>query len=99
MTVQIFNANDILSGRVVYLTKDGGWSERITDAVTFETPEDEARLKLVAEAAFEARKVVDVIPIEVSVENGAIRPLVYRERVRAQGPSVRTDLGKQAGNL
>lgn len=99
MTTQIYNANDILSGRVVYLTKDGGWSERIADAVTFETAEDEARLKQVAEAAFEARKVVDVIPIEVSVENGAIRPLVYRERVRAQGPSVRTDLGKQAGNL
>ena len=99
MTAQIFNANDILSGRVVYLTREGGWTERIDDAVVFETPEDEARLKQVAEAAFEARKVVDVIPIEVSIENGAIRPLVYRERVRAQGPSVRTDLGKQAGNL
>lgn len=99
MTLQIFNANDILSGRVVYLTKDGDWSERIADAVTFETPEDEARLKRVAEAGFEARKVVDVLPIEVSVENGAIRPVVYRERVRALGPSVRTDLGKQSGNL
>ena len=99
MTLQIFNANDILSGRVVYLTKDGDWSEKIADAVTFETSEDEARLKLVAEAGFEARKLVDVLPIEVSVENGAIRPVVYRERVRAQGPSVRTDLGKQAGNL
>lgn len=99
MTTQIFNANDILSGRVVYLTKDGGWSEQIADAVTFETPEDEARLKQIAEAAFEARQVVDVVPIDVSVENGSIRPLVYRERVRAQGPSVRTDLGKQAGNF
>jgi hypothetical protein len=99
MTIQIFNANDILSGRVVYLTKDGGWSEQIADAVTFETPEDEARLKQIAEAAFEARQVVDVVPIDVSVENGSIRPLVYRERVRAQGPSVRTDLGKQAGNF
>ena len=98
MTVQIFNANDILSGRVVYLTKEGGWSEQIDDAVTFETPEDEARLKQIADAAFEARRVVDVVPIEVSVANGAIRPCVYRERVRAQGPSVRTDLGKQAGN-
>lgn len=99
MTTQIFNANDILSGRVVYLTKDGGWSEQIADAVTFETPEDEARLKQIAEAAFEARQVVDVVPIDVSVESGSIRPLVYRERVRAQGPSVRTDLGKQAGNF
>lgn len=98
MTLQIFNGNDILSGRVVYLTKDGKWSEQIADAVTFETPEDEARLKQVVDAAFEARKVVDVMPIEVSVENGSLRPLVYRERVRAQGPSVRTDLGKQAGN-
>lgn len=98
MTTQIFNGNDILSGRVVYLTKDGGWSEQIADAVTFETPEDEARLKQIVDAAFEARRVVDVLPIEIIVENGSIRPLVYRERVRAQGPSVRTDLGKQAGN-
>jgi len=98
MTTQIFNGNDILSGRVVYLTKDGGWSEQIADAVTFETPEDEARLKQIVDAAFEARRVVDVLPIEIIVENGSIRPLVYRERVRAQGPSVRTDLGKQASN-
>ncbi len=99
MTAQIFNANDILSGRVVYLTKAGDWSERIDDAAVFEAPDDEARLKALAEAAFEARRVVDVYPMEVSVENGAIRPRVYRERVRAEGPSVRTDLGKQAGNL
>lgn len=98
MTVQIFNANDLLSGRVVYLTKDGGWSERIAEAVTFETAEDEARLKQIADAAFDARRVVDVLPIEVSIENGAIRPVVYRERLRAEGPSVRTDLGKQAAN-
>ena len=98
MTIQIFNGNDILSGRVVYLTKDGDWSEEIADAVTFETPEDEARLKQIVDAAFEARRVVDVLPIEVSVENGAIRPVVYRERIRALGPSVRPDLGKQSGN-
>ncbi len=98
MTTQIFNANDILSGRVVYLTKDGGWSEQIADAAVFEAPEDEARLKAIAEAAFEARRVVDVYPMEVGIENGSIRPRVYRERVRAEGPSVRTDLGKQAAN-
>ena len=60
---------------------------------------DEYDRTLVAEAGFEAREVVDVLPIEVSVENGAIRPVVYRERVRALGPSGRTDLGKQSGNL
>lgn len=98
MTLRIFNANHTLSGRVVYLTKDGGWTERIDDAVTFETPEDEARFKAIADAALEARTVVDVYPVDVTVTDGAIRPAVFRERLRAEGPSVRTDLGKQAAN-
>lgn len=98
MTAQVYNANDMMSGRVVYLTNDGAWSERIDDAAVFETEADGERLKSIADAAFEARRVVDVYPMEVSVENGSIRPRVYRERVRAEGPSVRTDLGKQASN-
>jgi hypothetical protein len=42
--------------------------------------------------------VVDVYAIDVAIEDGRIRPLVYRERIRAEGPSVRLDLGKQSAN-
>jgi hypothetical protein len=89
MTAKIFNANDILSGRVVYLTADGGWSERIGDAAIAQSTEDEARLQTIADAAFEARRVVDVYSVDVTIDGGQVRPLVYRERIRAEGPSVR----------
>ena len=98
MTAQVFNANDLMSGRVVYLAADGSWSERIEVAAVFETEEEETRLKAMAEAAMDARHVVEAYPIEVAVEGGVVRALRYRERVRAEGPSVRRDLGKQAAN-
>jgi hypothetical protein len=98
MTKQIFNANDIRSGRVVYLTANGEWSERIADAAVFESGDEETRLKSIADAAMDARHVVEAYPIDVVVEDGAIRPSRYRELVRAVGPSIRTDLGKQAAN-
>ena len=34
---------------------------------------------------------------EVREENGKVRPVKEREIIRALGPSVRTDTGKQAG--
>ena len=83
---------------MVYLAADGSWSERIEDAALFETDDAEAPLKAMAEAAMEARQVVEAYPIEVAVENGAVRVLRYRERLLAEGPSVRRDLGKQAAN-
>jgi hypothetical protein len=43
------------------------------------------------------RVVVDPYLFAVNVENEKIRPLGRREEIRAGGPSVRTDLGKQAG--
>ncbi|MEX2202073.1 MAG: DUF2849 domain-containing protein [Dongiaceae bacterium] len=98
MSTKIFNANDINNGRVVYLAADGSWSERIADAAVVQSAEDEARLQAVADAAFEARRVVDVYAVDVAIEDGRIRPLVYRERIRAEGPSVRLDLGKQSAN-
>jgi Protein of unknown function (DUF2849) len=41
-------------------------------------------------------EVVDAYLIEVAREEGQVRPLKLREYLRTVGPSVRTDLGKQA---
>ncbi len=35
---------------------------------------------------------------EARIEDGAIRPVKEREIIRAAGPTVRTDLGKQASD-
>ena len=45
-----------------------------------------------------ANRVVDVYLADVEIgEDGAPTPLHYREKMRVKGPSVRRDLGKQAG--
>jgi hypothetical protein len=40
--------------------------------------------------------VVDAYLIDVRAEAGTVRPVKLREYLRTLGPSVRTDLGKQA---
>ncbi len=90
MTSKIVTANRLRDGRVVYLAVDGGWSERIEES---RRAADEAEAKVLlqaAEAAVEARLVVDPYIIEVAEEGERIRPLRYRETIRATGPSVET---------
>ena len=55
----------------------------------------DAALKQAAEW-IRKREVVAAYLFDVKVEKGAIVPVKAREIIRAAGPSVRTDLGKQA---
>ena len=50
----------------------------------------------VAAATVEANLVVDPYPIELELRAGHLAPKALRERIRATGPTMRTDLGKQA---
>jgi len=43
--------------------------------------------------------VVGVYLFDVRVQNGAIVPVKIREAIRAAGPTVRRDLGKQAQHV
>ncbi|HEY4544967.1 MAG TPA: DUF2849 domain-containing protein [Pedomonas sp.] len=89
---QVMTAYDVPTGDVVYWRGDG-WTRDVREAVAF----DDATL---AEAASTrdavAQKVMDHYPIDVELKDGKPWPTRYREVVRASGPSVRLDLGKQA---
>ena len=99
---QIVIANYLGSGRVVFLAKGSGegsvsWGELI-DTAEVATDEDRATALLaLAEADVAERNVVmDPYLIDVEEEGGSLRPTKYREAIRALGPTVRQDLGKQA---
>ncbi|RUX90120.1 DUF2849 domain-containing protein, partial [Mesorhizobium sp. M7D.F.Ca.US.004.01.2.1] len=47
--------------------------------------------------AYAANEVVDVNLIDADVVNGVVEPVRLREKIRAAGPTIRNDLGKQAG--
>ncbi len=97
MSLQVVTANRLGDGLVVFLTADGGWSENIHDARTADGKE--AAEALLAGASTPELDTVIVGPylIEVEERDGGLIPTKYREVLRTKGPSVRQDLGYQAG--
>ena len=96
MPEQVISANRLVDGLVVYLTAEGRWSECINDA---QVAGDEATgdaLLAQAQGDVRARLVVDPYLIDVGLDGSEVRPTRFRELIRAKGPTVRTDLGKQA---
>ncbi|MEQ9641514.1 MAG: DUF2849 domain-containing protein [Alphaproteobacteria bacterium] len=81
--------NRLDDGRVVYFT-GSRWSDVASDAAIAQPTEADA---LLDRARAEAAKVIDPYAIEIAKD----LPSRYREQLRAAGPSVRLDLGKQAG--
>jgi hypothetical protein len=83
-------------GEVVFRRADGSWAERFAEAEVL-LAKDAADAALAGSAAdVKARVVVNPYLFEVAEEDGHAAPKSVRERIRAQGPTVRPDLGKQA---
>jgi hypothetical protein len=85
-------ANRLSDGEVVF-GGPGGWVERFSEATLY----DDAAA---AEAALDVAKaqgtvVVDPYLIDISLESGQPVPIAFRERVRALGPTIHPDMGKQ----
>jgi hypothetical protein len=86
-------ANDLRSGEVVFWAA-GRWAARFADAQLFA---DMAS----ADPALSAAKaqptvVVEPYVIEVAETDGFPAPTSFRERVRALGPTIHPEMGKQA---
>ena len=83
-------------GDVVYQRADSGWTLKFDDAAVYHAkPEADAALAR-ANKDVEARLVVGAYLFEVAEQDGIAVPASVREKIRAKGPTVRTDLGKQA---
>src|SRR5262245_32991140 len=85
-------------GEVVYRGTDGAWAESFATAEVLTS-------KLVADAALAkanedvaAQIVVAAYLFEVVEDEGQTVPASVREKIRAKGPTVRLDLGKQAAH-
>lgn len=99
---QVVIASRLSDGLVVFLATAGSaddlrWELRL-EAAELATDDDRAAALLArAEADAAARhEVVDPYLIEVEEQEGQLRPTKYREAIRCLGPTIRTDLGKQA---
>lgn len=85
--LKVFTANRLRDGRVVWLAEAGTWVESVAAAKTFPAETAEAGLAA-AQAGERAQQVVGAYGIEVMLQAGQPVPVKFRERLRAQGPSV-----------
>ena len=88
MAQQILTANRLTDGIAVWYDVDGRWNESIAPSDIAHTESDAARLEAIGKKAFADNVVLDVNLIDVEVNNGFIRPLRLRERIRAEGPTI-----------
>lgn len=95
---QVVSANRLSDGIVVFLGPDGAWVEGLQAAALFDKASVEQGLAK-ANADSKANVVIEVLAFEVIEEAGRRRPAHIRDAIRAAGPTVRRDTGKQAAGL
>ena len=92
---QMITANRLRDGEVVWW-KAGHWVDRIEQGSVYEDPKAADAALAEAQRFVTDRVVVNPYLFEVRVTDGRIKPASEREIIRAAGPTVRHDLGKQA---
>ncbi len=95
--LQIISANRLSDGLVVFLASDGAWVERLAEAEVFSDKAASAAGLARAQTAAARNIIVDIAPVDVEIAPDGPWPTHIRDRIRAAGPTVRRDHGKQAG--
>jgi hypothetical protein len=93
---QVLTANRLSDGEVVYLDAHDRWVERLAEAHLLSSAAEGEAALVKGVAAETDRKVVHAYLFDVSGQGEALKPVKMREIIRAAGPTVRRDLGKQA---
>jgi len=93
---QVVSANRLAEGTVVFLAQDDHWKESLADAQVFadKTAMEDGLSR--AARAVAKNEVVDIAPMDVDSTPRGLEPRHIRDRIRAAGPTVRLDHGKQA---
>ncbi|MES1199022.1 MAG: DUF2849 domain-containing protein [Pseudomonadota bacterium] len=91
--MKLITGNDLKTGEVMYFTEAGAWSKHLADAIAFE---DEAALDALAGAKATPTLITGVYLVEADGPGAPSARVRLREIIRANGPTVRLDLGKQA---
>lgn len=91
----MLTANRLVDGDVLYW-KAGDWVLALADGEVFDAPADADAALAAAQTFVSGNVVVNPYLFDVRRTKNGIGPVKEREIIRAAGPTVRTDLGKQA---
>ncbi len=99
MTYKIYTASLLKEGLVAYLSlRDGEavWTTDLNRATSTEHVE-EATLKLEADRGEQNNIIVGPYTVDVTSEEGRPVPVENRERIRANGPTIKLPISGKAG--
>jgi hypothetical protein len=85
MTDKVVSANRLRDGVPIYFAGNGVWSTKVAEALS---SDDGDALLAQAQADAGFPQAIDAFVVEVVMEQGALRPILLRERIRAFGPTV-----------
>src|ERR1700691_5873992 len=92
----MITANRLSDGIVVFQDASGGWCEDFHRGAVLSDESAKAAALARAEQSEADCEVVGPYAIEIDSRNGHFVPKALREAIRASGPTIRRDLGKQA---
>jgi len=92
----VVTASRLADGVVVFLTAERDWSEDFNRAAVLADAAASVAALARAKEDEEQNLVVDAYVVAVEIRNGHVVPKALREAIRAAGPTIRRDLGKQA---
>lgn len=92
---QMLTANRLADGDVLYW-KSGGWVLALSEGDVFADPKDADAALAAAQSSVTGNVVVAPYLFDVKTDARGIHPVKEREIIRAAGPTIRTDTGKQA---
>ena len=95
---QVIIANRLTDGVVVFLGTDHQWVEQLDECSPAESQAEEEELLRLGQQAEAQQEIIDPNLIHVEKVEGVLQATKMREAIRSKGPTVREDLGKQAGN-
>lgn len=91
--MKLVTAHDLRTGAVVYWTKARAWAAHLDHAARLE---DEAAESELVTAKSQPTIATNAYLVAIDLEGKPIAREYLRESIRAEGPTVRRDLGKQA---
>ena len=94
-TPKVITGWNARTGRTIYMTANEDWSEDVVDAVVLTGEAAESALNL---AKMDQTRVNDPYVTEVDLTGKIVGRETLRETIRASGPTIHQNFGKQAGN-
>lgn len=95
--MKVITGNRLDTGRVIYLGSDHQWVDRFSQALLFSAMDDaQAAMDI---ASTRTTQIADLYIVEANADGIPGGREALKETIRNLGPTMRTDLGKQAGNI